>query len=122
MIRAMDVRSSQGLIDELLIGRDLLRRVDQWKRRLRAGGRSPAARLKLVLLGIGLLGKQSPDYMEDYWKNVVQATGAKHVVAIRWDNFALPLSQPLQPLPNLFDNLDVSMRFLEGKARQRASA
>ena len=75
-------------------------------------------RVETVLLGIGSLGKQSPAYMDEYWSNLVETTGAKHVVAIHWDNFALPLSASLQPLPKLFDDLDVTMRFLQTKGSQ----
>lgn len=70
-----------------------------------------------VLLGIGGLGTQSPRYMDDYWQNVVAAVGARHVVAIHWDNFAFPLSQPLKPLPMPLDNMDASMAFLDEKGR-----
>ena len=62
-----------------------------------------------VLLGVGTLGKKDPAYREDYWREVVQAVGAKRVIPIHWDNFWLPLDQPPQAMPLLLDDLDVTM-------------
>ena len=75
-------------------------------------------RVETIFLAIGILGKQSPGFLDEYWRNVVEATNAKHVVVTHWDNFALPLNQPLQPLPKLFDDLETSMRSLETKGHQ----
>ena len=66
----------------------------------------------VVFLGIGMLGKRNLAYMEDYWREVVQTTGARRVIPIHWDNFALPLDEPLQPIPHLLDDFDATMRFL----------
>lgn len=40
-----------------------------------------------VYLGIGVLGNQSEEFREAYWREVVEATGARRVVPIHWDNF-----------------------------------
>jgi L-ascorbate metabolism protein UlaG (beta-lactamase superfamily) len=66
----------------------------------------------VVFLGIGMLGKRNIAYMEDYWREVVEATGARRAVPIHWDNFARPLDEPLQPIPHLIDDFDATMRFL----------
>jgi len=69
----------------------------------------------IVFLGIGLLGKRDGAYMESYWREVVEAVGARHVIPIHWDNFARPLDEPLQPIPHLLDDFDATMRFLQEK-------
>jgi L-ascorbate metabolism protein UlaG (beta-lactamase superfamily) len=72
-------------------------------------------RADVVFLGIGTLGKRQQAYMESYWREVVEATGARRVIPIHWDNFILPLDEPLRPLPHLIDDFDASMRFLVDK-------
>jgi L-ascorbate metabolism protein UlaG (beta-lactamase superfamily) len=56
-------------------------------------------------------------YQEAYWREVVQATGARRVVLVHWDDFWKPLDEPLVPMPRLMDNFDVSMQFLLERAR-----
>lgn len=62
-------------------------------------------RADVVFLGIGLLGKQSDAFIRDYWREVVQTTGAKIVVPVHWDDFAISLDRPLQPTSPLFDKV-----------------
>jgi L-ascorbate metabolism protein UlaG (beta-lactamase superfamily) len=62
-----------------------------------------------VFLGVGTLGKKDEAYRAAYWNEVVKATGAKRVIPIHWDDFWLPLDQPLQAMPLLLDNFDVVM-------------
>ena len=71
-----------------------------------------------VLLGIGTLGKKDTAYREAYWREVVQAVGAKRVIPIHWDNFWLPLDQPLQAMPLLLDDLDATMVDLQRLAQR----
>ena len=70
---------------------------------------------EVVLLGIGSLGQRSDAYRQDYWREVVQASGAKRVIPIHWDDFWLPADQPMQPLPPPIDRFDVSMQFLTAR-------
>ena len=72
-------------------------------------------RVDTVFLGVGALGKRDTSYMEAYWREMVATTGARRVIPIHWDNFLLPLDEPLQPSPHLFDDLDATMRFLIAK-------
>ncbi|MFZ6843709.1 MBL fold metallo-hydrolase [Undibacterium sp. RuTC16W] len=72
----------------------------------------------VVFLGIGTLGTQSKEFQETYWKEVVARVGAQRVIPIHWDNFFLPLDQPLQAGPRPFDNIENSMRFLLTKGKQ----
>ncbi|RZT97640.1 MBL fold metallo-hydrolase [Rivibacter subsaxonicus] len=69
-------------------------------------------RADAVLLGVGTLGKKDTAYVESYWREVVLATGAKRVIPIHWDNFSLPLDQPLQPMPLLLDDFEHTMNEL----------
>lgn len=71
-----------------------------------------------VFLGVGQLGKKGDSYMQAYWHELVEAPRAKHVVVIHWDNFTLPLDEPLRPLPALFDDLDATMGSLTSKGRE----
>lgn len=66
----------------------------------------------VVYLGVGQLGVQSDDYLRDFWRETVQAVGARSVVLIHWDDFFRPLDRPLRALPFAGDDLDVTMRVL----------
>ncbi|MBI3701255.1 MAG: MBL fold metallo-hydrolase [Afipia sp.] len=75
-------------------------------------------KIETVFLGIGQLGKQNQNYMNSYWHEIIETTGAKKVIAIHWDNFAKPLDQPLEAIPMLFDDIDKSMQFLAERSRK----
>jgi L-ascorbate metabolism protein UlaG (beta-lactamase superfamily) len=81
-------------------------------------GRLKNVRADVVFLGIGTLGKQSDEFAESYWREVVLSTGAKRVIPIHWDDFMLPLDEPLQPLPRGFDNFGRGMELLTKLAKQ----
>jgi L-ascorbate metabolism protein UlaG (beta-lactamase superfamily) len=72
----------------------------------------------VVLLGIGMLGRESEVTMARYWTKVVCPTKANRVHPIHWDNFMRPLSKPLTPFP--FDRLDRSVRILSSFAQADA--
>lgn len=72
----------------------------------------------VVLLGIGLLGKQSAEFTERYWDEVVRKTGAKLVLPIHWDDFARSLREPLVPLPRFMDNMAVALERLQALAKR----
>jgi L-ascorbate metabolism protein UlaG (beta-lactamase superfamily) len=83
-------------------------------------GALTGVRAEVVLLGIGTMGQRSDAHRQDYWREVVQTTGAKRVIPIHWDDFWLPADQPMQPLPPPIDRFDVSMQFLMARgAAQR---
>jgi L-ascorbate metabolism protein UlaG (beta-lactamase superfamily) len=48
----------------------------------------------VVFLGIAIRGN-----MPDYLRQTVDAVGAKRVIPTHWDDFTLPLDEPLQPFP-----------------------
>ena len=76
-------------------------------------------RADVVFLGIGALGRQSAAYRAQLWREVVDAVGARRVVAVHWDDFWLGLDQPLQPRPYLADDVAVTMADLHGLASAR---
>lgn len=75
-------------------------------------------RAEVAYLGIGQLGVQPEDYIEQYWEQTVRAVGARRVVPIHWDDFFRPLTEPLRALPYAGDDLDVSMRILSRLAER----
>ena len=66
----------------------------------------------VVLLGIAGLGTRDGDYRRTYWRDVVEAVGARRVIPIHFDDFSLPLDEALRPMPRLLDDFEASMRFL----------
>jgi L-ascorbate metabolism protein UlaG (beta-lactamase superfamily) len=72
----------------------------------------------VVFLGIGALGRQETVLRQAYWRETVHTVGARRVIPIHWDDFTLPLEQPLVPLPRPLDDFDASMRFLLERGRQ----
>jgi L-ascorbate metabolism protein UlaG (beta-lactamase superfamily) len=59
-------------------------------------------RVEVVYLGIGGLGLRSDGFVRKYWKEVVQATGAKRVILVHWDDF-FGVEEPLRAAPG-FEN------------------
>lgn len=79
-------------------------------------------RADIAYLGVGQLGVQPQDYIEQYWEQTVGAVGARRVVLIHWDDFFRPLTEAMVALPYAGDDLDVSMRVLSRLAeRDRVS-
>jgi L-ascorbate metabolism protein UlaG (beta-lactamase superfamily) len=70
----------------------------------------------VVLLGIGGLGTRDDAYRESYWREVVAAVGPRCVIPIHWDDFTLPLDQPLAPSPRILDDVPLSLDFVVRKA------
>ncbi|MDB5578457.1 MAG: hypothetical protein JWR80_3633 [Bradyrhizobium sp.] len=63
----------------------------------------------VVFLAIGTMGKQRPEFTQALWYEAVKTTGAKLVVPIHWDDFMIPLDQPLRPMPRGMDDFHNSM-------------
>lgn len=66
-------------------------------------------RADVVFLGTGMLGKQPEAYRARLWKEVVVGVKAKRVIPIHWDDFTQPLDTPLQPLPDLLDDVALTL-------------
>ncbi|MBA2935728.1 MBL fold metallo-hydrolase [Sphingomonas sp. CGMCC 1.13654] len=71
-----------------------------------------------VFLATGGLGAQPDDFARAYWHEVVEATGAKLVVPIHWDDLLRPLDQPLLPLRRFMDDIPKGMAKIEPLAKQ----
>ena len=69
---------------------------------------------EVAYLGIGMLGHQSEDYVRAYWEHTVRAVGARTVVLTHWDDFFRVLDRPLRATAYAGDDLDATMRMLEG--------
>lgn len=72
----------------------------------------------VVFLGVGTLGKKNTAYREAYWRESVQAVGARRVVPIHWDDFWRTLDEPLQAMPLLLDDFESTMNDLTQRATQ----
>ena len=70
-----------------------------------------------MLLGIGGLGTRDAVYREGYWNAVVAAVHPRCVIAIHWDDFTLPLDQPLEPTPRLLDDFEASHGVLASRTQ-----
>lgn len=66
-------------------------------------------RADVVFLATGGLGAQSDAFARMYWREVVEATGAKLVIPIHWDDFLRPLDAPMLPLRRFMDDIPAGM-------------
>lgn len=67
----------------------------------------------VVLLGIGAMGPRSAEHKLAYWNETVATVGAKRVLPIHWDDFWIPSTLPMQPMPKPLDDFEASMAFLQ---------
>lgn len=70
-------------------------------------------RAEVVFLGLTPLGKQSEEFRNDFWHETVETLRAKRVYPIHWDDFMLPLSEPLVPMPYVADDFGKMLEFLQ---------
>jgi L-ascorbate metabolism protein UlaG (beta-lactamase superfamily) len=66
----------------------------------------------VIYFGVGLLGKQSDEFLNAYWDEVVITTGARRIILVHWDDFFRTLDHPLRPMPYLADDFDATMNRL----------
>lgn len=71
----------------------------------------------VVYLGTAMLGKLGDEFFDDYWREVVVATGARRVIPIHWDNFFKPADPALIALPYAADDFDKMMTLLDERGR-----
>jgi L-ascorbate metabolism protein UlaG (beta-lactamase superfamily) len=62
-------------------------------------------RADVVFLGIGGLGAQTRDYQEAYFREVVEAVGARRIFPIHWDDLTRPIARPIRPPSRLLDRV-----------------
>jgi len=67
----------------------------------------------VVLLGIGAMGPRSAEHKLAYWNETAATVGAKRVIPIHWDDFWIPSTLPMQPMPKPLDDFEASMAFLQ---------
>ncbi len=72
-------------------------------------------RADVVLLGIGAMGPRSLEHKQAYWNETVTTVGARRVIPIHWDDFWIPSTLPMQPMPKPLDDFDASMAFLQAQ-------
>lgn len=70
-------------------------------------------RADVAFLGVGPLGKQTTEFRNDYWRETVETVKARRVFPIHWDDFTLPLSEPLKAMPYVADDFRVTLKFLQ---------
>ena len=70
----------------------------------------------VVLLGIGAMGPRSQEHKLAYWNETVSTVGAQRVIPIHWDDFWIPSTLPMQPMPKPLDDFEASMAFLQSLA------
>jgi L-ascorbate metabolism protein UlaG (beta-lactamase superfamily) len=73
----------------------------------------------VAFLSTGFLSKETPEARTSYWKETVEATEAKVVVPVHWDNFARKLSRGLRPPPFFVDRPQPAMDFIKHEAGAR---
>ena len=66
----------------------------------------------VIYFGVGLLGKQSDEFLNTYRDEVVITTGARRIILVHWDDFFRTLDHPLRPMPYLADDFDATMNRL----------
>lgn len=71
--------------------------------------------LFLCTPGLDRLGANS----EAFYEEVVVQPGVKTLYPVHWDDFSLPLDQPLQPLPRGAEDLHKAMKYLLEHRQQR---
>jgi L-ascorbate metabolism protein UlaG (beta-lactamase superfamily) len=69
-------------------------------------------RADVIYFGVGLLGKQSDEFLNTYWDEVVITTRARRIILVHWDDFFRTLDHPLRPMPYLADDFDATMNRL----------
>ncbi|MGH0036498.1 MAG: MBL fold metallo-hydrolase [Myxococcota bacterium] len=73
-------------------------------------------RADVVLLGIGGLARQSPEYRDAYYFELLDRVGARRVIPIHWDDFTKPPGV-VEPFPVGFGNVEDTLAELEARAR-----
>lgn len=72
----------------------------------------------VLFLGVGALGRQTPEFQNAYLDSTIGIVHPKLVVPIHWDDFFKPLSEELPAANRLMDDLPVVFDSLEVR-RQR---
>lgn len=72
----------------------------------------------MIFLATGGLGRQPDAFAANYWRETVDATGAKLIVPIHWDDFLRPIDQPQLPMRRFMDDFPLAMSRVEPLAKR----
>lgn len=70
-------------------------------------------RADVVLLSIAGLGRRDDNYVDTYFRQMLDGPGARKAVPIHWDDIFRPLERPLTPQSGVYGVLSHSKRSLE---------
>ncbi len=73
-------------------------------------------RADVVMMSIAGLTSQGRKFTSDYWKQIVEVTGATRVYVMHHDDFTQPFGQ-IELYPTSFDNVVASVQWLNSLAR-----
>ncbi len=76
-------------------------------------------RADAVFLGIGLLSKHDLSYARNLWEEVVDATSARRVFAIHFDDFVTCPYGKIRPFPRVVDNVAKSLGWVQQVAGEQ---
>ncbi len=77
-----------------------------------------------VILGVAGLSKQTEEYQETYFREVVDAVGAKTIIPIHWDAFVGSIRGPMQGpvmLNNQMMDINGSLRVIKREVQARGN-
>lgn len=78
----------------------------------RATLNNPVDWLFLSIGGLARIEENDAGFAEEYFKQTIDASGAKYVVPIHWDDFTQPVSDTLFPPKQIFGNFVAEMELL----------
>ena len=61
----------------------------------------------VLFLGVAGMAKEEDDIVKTFFRETVEKTKAKVIVPIHWDNFFLPLDQPVEGMPHIIEKTEV---------------
>lgn len=74
--------------------------------------------IDVFMLGIPLIGNESDEFRQAYYKQAVTATTPELIIPIHWDNFFKPLSNELKANSRAGDNIKKSLEFMIEKTEK----
>jgi len=74
-------------------------------------------RFDTVFLTTPGLNRLSPEQHRRYFETLILKTQARRIVPVHWDDFTLPLSEALQPLPRMIEDLEQALKRLEQQTK-----
>lgn len=69
-----------------------------------------------VFLGIGGFGSQAPEQKQAYWDETIKATQVQNIYLTHWDDFFLPLTEPLKASGGPMNKFEAGMDYLQERS------